>query len=262
MKLNLQMFVLIIGNARSGSTLLGSVLDAHPNATVANETIDSANLWRGLTGREIVQNILKNAEAQAISGRPSSGYLYQISIPPRAKHQINVVGDKVWNPATLLLHGDYNLLPSLEDRLGIPVMLLHSIRNPYDVVATMHMRSGAPVSDRIKWYRAHCESVAAIEERIPGDRLIHVHHEELVRRPAEIIRSCCERLHLEIHDQHIGHCRKILFTEPRLTRDQVEWQATDIGSVQDMIHAFHWLDVYDGSNPVCAKPAKRDTCDD
>lgn len=37
-------FVLIVGNARSGSTLLGAVLDGHPEAVVANESYSSFTL--------------------------------------------------------------------------------------------------------------------------------------------------------------------------------------------------------------------------
>ena len=34
---DLRCFVLIVGNARSGSTLLGAALDGHPRAIVDNE---------------------------------------------------------------------------------------------------------------------------------------------------------------------------------------------------------------------------------
>jgi hypothetical protein len=40
--------LLILGNARSGSTILGAVLDAHPNMVVANEKLESFHPWYGL----------------------------------------------------------------------------------------------------------------------------------------------------------------------------------------------------------------------
>ena len=46
---DLRCFVLIVGNARSGSTLLGAALDGHPRAIVANEMGESMTLWRGLS---------------------------------------------------------------------------------------------------------------------------------------------------------------------------------------------------------------------
>lgn len=43
---NLTSFLLIVGNARSGSTLLGAAIDAHPSAVISNESTGSWELWK------------------------------------------------------------------------------------------------------------------------------------------------------------------------------------------------------------------------
>jgi len=122
-------FVLIVGNPRSGSTLLGAAIDAHPLAVVANETEGSVNLWRTLPGPEILRTIYERARANAATGRLSEGYRYQIGPAPDVKPDIRLVGDKTWNPTILTLHGNPGLLPSLEERLcgflGLPVVAEH-----------------------------------------------------------------------------------------------------------------------------------------
>src|SRR5271163_188436 len=97
----LRNFVLVVGNARSGSTLLGSILDAHPNAAVANETPGSANFWREMDRGEILREILDNSRRNHEAGRLSEGYRYLIDHTPRTESNLSMMGDKVWNPATL-----------------------------------------------------------------------------------------------------------------------------------------------------------------
>lgn len=129
--IQIEKFLLIIGNARSGSTILGAVLDAHPNIVVANETIESGHLWRGLDGEKILAGIFQNAEQQALESTRSAVCGQKSAWPPSKKQDIRVMGDKIWNPATLFLHGKYNLIPSLEERVVAPVALIHACRNPF-----------------------------------------------------------------------------------------------------------------------------------
>ena len=106
----LECFVLIVGNARSGSTLLGAALDGHPRAVVANEMGDSMTLWRGQTRDEVLARVVSHAGFNASKDRASAGYHYQIGPPPGDKQGVIVAGDKTWNPTLLLLHGTPTLL--------------------------------------------------------------------------------------------------------------------------------------------------------
>jgi hypothetical protein len=241
---NLQGFVLIVGNARSGSTLLGATLDGHPRLVVANETAASANFWRGLDRGAILGEVLDNAERNAAAGRPSEGYAYQVGPPPSAKADIRVAGDKIFNPATLLLHGDHALLPSLEERLGVPVRVIHAIRDPFDTVATMHRRSGAPVADRIRWYFMHCEAAAAIGARLPPDRFLDSHHEDLLAAPDVELERLCRFLGVAADPDHVAAVKRILFAVPRRTRADVAWTDADRDAVHAGIARFPWLARY------------------
>ncbi len=246
-------FVLIVGNARSGSTLMGAVLDGHPRMVIANETSASATFWRGLDGREILREVWDNAERNAGQGRPSEGYSYQIGPPPSQKRDVVVAGDKIFNPATLLLHGDYGLIPSLEERLVVPVRLIYAIRNPFDTIATMHRRSGAPLADRIRWYFIHCEAAEALRARLPPDRFLESHHDDLLANPDDELARLCGFLRVGIDDDHRRAVRSALFASPRRTRSQVAWGHADVGAVQAGIERFACLARYAGS---CAEFAR------
>jgi hypothetical protein len=243
---HLSRFVLIVGNARSGSTLLGAVLDGHPQAVIANESASSMALWRDLSAAQIVADVLDNATRNAAAGRPSEGYSYQIGPPPAAKPALLVAGDKAWNPATLILHGNHGLIPSLEARLGVPVAIIHAIRDPFDVIATMHARSGAPVADRIRWYFMHCEAAAAIRDRLPADRFLDSHHEDLLADPPAAIERLCGFLQLPVDPAHVAAVQARLFDRPRRTRTAVDWQDADVTAIRAGIDRFAFLSRYAG----------------
>jgi len=241
---HLHRFALIVGNARSGSTLLGAVLDGHPRAVIANESASSMALWRDLSAAQILADVLDNAARNAATGRPSEGYSYQIGPPPATKPALLVAGDKVWNPATLILHGNHDLIPSLETRLGVPMAIIHAIRDPFDVIATMHARSGAPVADRIRWYFMHCEAAAAIRDRLPADRFLDSHHEDLLADPPAAIERLCGFLHLPLDPGHVAAVQARLFARPRRTRSTVDWQEADVAAIRAGIARFAFLSRY------------------
>jgi len=237
-------FALIVGNARSGSTLMGAVLDGHPRIVIANESAASATFWRGVDGPAILQEVWDNAERNAAAGRPSEGYSYQVGPPPSRKREVAVAGDKVFNPATLLLHGDHGLIPSLEGRLGVPVRLIYAIRNPFDTIATMHRRSGASIADRIRWYFMHCDAAEALRARLPTDRFLESHHDDLLADPDTEVSRLCGFLGLAVDADHLQAVRRTLFASPRRTRSQVDWAAADLAAVQEGIARFPCLGRY------------------
>jgi hypothetical protein len=247
-------FVLIVGNARSGSSLLGAVLDAHPAAVVANETDGSVNLWRDLSGPEILRLIYETATRNAAAGRPSEGYRYQIGPPPQSKTAIRLVGDKTWNPALLMLHGNPAFLASLEARLGIPVRLVHAIRNPFDTIATMQRRSGASLEDRTRWYFMHCDAAAALRERLPAARFLDSHHADLLAEPAGELRRLGEFLGLPACDDHCAAVTKLLYDRPRRTAASVPWTAGQIAGVSRRMAEFDFLHRYLDDTPAVTGP--------
>lgn len=245
---SLQCFTLIIGNARSGSTVLGSVIDAHPSAIIANETTSSANFWRDLNRQTILEEICRNSEKNNSSGRISEGYSYSIKQNNFNVDDITVMGDKAWNPSTLLLHGDYALLARLESTLAVPIRIIHAIRNPFDVIATMHTRSTAPVRDRILWYFMHCDAVCAIRDYHRDVRFLDVHHEDLILNPNNTLIKLCDFLGMEVTESHIKACEELLFPTPKMTRSTIKWNKEDKDMVLQKMSQYDFLAMYSEDN--------------
>jgi hypothetical protein len=242
-------FVLIVGNARSGSTLLGGVLDGHPHAVVANESSSSYNLWRNLTKPDILRDVYDNASQMAAERRLSEGYRYQIGGSTASKDRVLVIGDKVWNPSLLLLHGDPGLLPSLEKRLGMPVKLVYAVRNPFDAIATMHRRSGAPIADRIRWYFMHCDAAAAVAHRLPPERFLESHHADLLAAPENELARLVDFVGLKWDESHLEAVRQMIFPKPRRTAVEVAWRSEEIAEIVRRTSEFPFLHRYLAESP-------------
>jgi hypothetical protein len=204
--------------------MLGSILDVHPNSIVANETSASSSFWRNLDRQSILNDIFVSSENNRRNGRISEGYDYSIKKQTSDTYSdILVMGDKIWNPATLLLHGDFGLLNRLEKLLGVSIKIIHSIRNPFDVIATMHFRSGAPMKDRFLWYFIHCDAVSAIRNRFNEFQYIDIHHELLIENPCGTIDKLCQFLDLECKVEYLDACKERLYDKPKKTRYNCIW---------------------------------------
>lgn len=241
---NLTSFLLIVGNARSGSTLLGAAIDAHPSAVISNESTGSWELWKKMSREQILTHIYDNAMAMAAARRPSEGYHYQIGPAPNDKSAIVVAGDKMWNPSVLLMHGSAKILPDLENRLNVPVKIIEAVRNPFDVIASMHQRSGLPVRDRIRWYFMHCEATAALHERLSAENLTVSHHADLLANPDLELTRLCKFLKLSPCASHIAAVKKALLPQPRKTSARIDWNPADVAEITRRMGDFGTLARY------------------
>lgn len=237
----LEKYVLVIGNSRSGTTIVGSILDSHPRIICGNETASSATYWRGATFESITVEIHENSARNAKQGRPSEGYHYAIASAP--KSDIAVLADKIWNPAVLVLAGDRMLLSRLQDKMGVPISLIHCVRNPFDTIATMHRKSGATIQDRIRWYFMHCEAIQMLIER--GDTpILEMHNEELVRDAQGASRDIFNWLGYPASQQHLAEIRSVVSPTYNRARQALAWEHHLVDEVQRRASAFPFLSRY------------------
>jgi hypothetical protein len=236
-------FALVVGNARSGTTIVGSIIDAHPQMICANETTGSSHRWEGMTGAEIVAEIVENSERQYAAGRESSNYRYRIETDPKLFRDILVIADKIWNPTLLLLHGDHGLLGRIEQSVGAPVSIVHCVRNPLDAIATMHRRSGASLHNRARWYFMHCEAAQALMER--RDRPMYtIYHEDILLDPDQEIHNLYEFFGLTTPSVTFRRIKSILFAEQKKTYLSVRWPRAVIGHISTYAGRFEFLRRY------------------
>ncbi|HXG39463.1 MAG TPA: sulfotransferase [Candidatus Limnocylindrales bacterium] len=244
-------YCLFVGHARSGHSILGALLDAHRRAVVSDELDALRYLGWGFGRDQLLQLSLDVSRAQAQGERRKAGRdgrTYSYFVPGQWQgrfEELLVVGDSKAGWTTRRLAADPSLLDRVERVMApIEVRFVHVVRNPFDNVSTMVIRSGRPLDEAIERYFENCRTIVALAARIGPDRVLRVAHEDLVERPRETLRETCRFLGLDAPDDYLAACAGILFPTPSRSRDRVPWSAERRERVAREIERFEFLAGY------------------
>ena len=247
----LRHYCMFVGTPRSGHSLIGGLLDAHPDAVIAHE----AGALRYLTarfGRErLFRILLDNARARAGEGRTSGEYSYRVPGQWQGRHrELRVIGDKQAEGATLRLRARPWLLDRVRDTVALPIRVLHVVRNPFDNIATMARRAAAgdvaeaDLTEATDRYFALSDTVAEIRSRLGADEWIELRHEAFLTRPKDGLRALCERLELEADEAYLEACAGIVYDSPHRSRDGAPWTGRTLDAITDRMAGHPHLSGY------------------
>src|SRR5688572_13570759 len=162
-----------VGYPRSGHTLVAALLTAHPEIVIANEIGALDWVRRGLNRSQVLSMILKSDRDFARRSYHFLNYSYRVPNQWQGRFEkIRVVGDKDGGRDTRLLHRQPDLLGRLADRLRLRLRVLHVLRNPFDMLATVINRRAQfggpiPLDEAIRLGADHVASVQNVLERCP-----------------------------------------------------------------------------------------------
>ncbi|MDP9420556.1 MAG: sulfotransferase [Actinomycetota bacterium] len=245
---DLQAYCMFVGYARSGHSLLGSLLDAHPNAVIAHE-LDALRYFRlGFTKKQVYSLILENARLFAAGGcRAKVDYNYAVPNQYQGRYErLQVIGDKKGGRTTRRLADRPALLERVRRVVAIPLRIIHVVRNPYDNIATMHHRTGQgrPLDEKVAYYFSLCATIARLKQRLEPDEVIDLRHEELVADPESSLARVGAFLGLEMSADYVRDCSSLLFTSPSRTRDRAPWTNALQAQVDREIRRYEFLEGY------------------
>ncbi len=221
--MDVEVYCMFVGYGRSGHSLIGSLLNAHSDAVVAHELDALKWVNRRVSRSQLYALILRRDQWFGQNGREWTGYSYAVPGQYQGSYrQLRVVGDKRGGGSTLRLARDPEALQRLRSRVGVPVRLIHVVRDPYDNVAAMSIRSERPIDQALDTYLLQAETVQRLSD-VVGDDLITIHHEALIERPDDQIREICEFVGLEADDSYLAAMSSTVAKSPNRTRDRVEW---------------------------------------
>jgi hypothetical protein len=242
----IQIYCMFIGHPRSGHSLFGSLLDAHPEIVVAHEFNALKFIQRNTDRNELFYRLWRRSKQFTRHGRRWNGYKYKVPNQwhGRYKH-LKVIGDKKGGSSTDALKSNPDLLNQLRQIVVVPVKTLHVIRNPFDNIRTVsryyHRNRLLPA---ITGYFSRCAVIKQIKQTmIPGDWL-DVYHEDVVADPNKALKIACQFLGLATTVDYLNDCASIVFDEPRKRRFEINWSHDQRKLVEDNIGQFDWLSRY------------------
>jgi hypothetical protein len=225
---------LFVGAPKTGHSLVGSLLDAHPRMAVAHESDVLLQLRAGFRRRQILALLLENTVRHAARGRRESGYDYVVPGQWQGRWQtLRVIGDKHAEGTALRLR----LFPGLWSRLDRELAgtrFIHVVRNPFDAIAslTRPARRRLDVGSATDYYFFLVSEIPVLRERVGEERFLEVRHEDLVAAPAETLASVCGFLGEEAPADYLAACAAIVFETPRRARAEVTWTPTEVREVE------------------------------
>lgn len=273
-------FVFFLGCDRSGSSILGSLMDAHPHAIIANE-------WRfpmftdkssSPSLRKDLFNKLYSASAKnKVKKRSHSDKGYTLVVDGLWQgaydEYIEIIGDKT---------SGFDVIPFLRSKrkfrknyevlknhLNIPIRAIQAVRNPFDVIATgaiikalgnekfrdlkLKVRQNktggklnAPrhVEQEINYVFDMYTSARDIKYIMGWENVLDVHNVDLVDDPRRTISRIFKFLGVETTEQYLDMCANKVFKSESQSRNLVLWTLKQIEQVETRMREFRVLDRY------------------
>lgn len=239
-------FCLFVGVNRSGSSLVGSLVNAHRNALIAHELNALHFVRRRFTRAQLFYLLRAQDRAFEQAGRQWYGYDYRIENQWQGRcERLLVIGDKHAGGATHLLGRRPELVQQLAARVQASVKMIHVVRHPLDNIATIHRRQNLSLEAATTYYFDHAATNARLVRKY-GPDVLTIALEDVIAEPQPHLARACAFLDLDAPPNYLACCADAVFAEPRQSRHSVEWPAELVADVQRRSAGVSFLSRYTG----------------
>ncbi|WP_263792014.1 sulfotransferase [Salinibacter sp.] len=218
-------YCMFVGYPRSGHSLIGALLDAHPHMVVAYELNALKYVQAGFSESALYYLLLRRSKAFARRGARSAGYSYYVPgqhngeyVPP-----LRVIGDKKGGASSEILGRSPKALDILQNTVGPPVKFIHVIRHPLDNIATISRKHGMTPKQATDYYFRLCRTVENVKRESRKEKWCDVHLEAFIKRNTANLKKLCLFLGEETPPSYLRECSEIVFDSPNKPRSLIDW---------------------------------------
>lgn len=241
----LEKLVVFIGSERSGSTVCGSLLDAHPDIVISTEFNLVHQMTHGLCKEQLAKLMLYSAQSFKRKGANWTGYSYNIpALHQGTYNNLRIIGDKKANSSALLFAKNTNYIPELESLFNVPLKMVHMIRHPLDVIATISQRSLENFDQVLAFYFKTNWSVQTIINQHP-EKVITLRHEDLCAEPIGLLKQLMDFLEIDANEDYYRECAAFIKPPRQSSRERVQWTPEQLDSIRKHIRQHSFLASYD-----------------
>ena len=243
-------YCMFIGYPRSGHSLCGALLNAHPEMMLAHELDALMYVDHGIARDQLYALILKR-DRWFTRQRECKAVDFNFHVPNQWQgrfRQLTVIGDKQGGLSTVRLQKHPHLLARLRRIVQVPLKIIHIVRNPFDNISTMIRRRGGTLDENIRSYFVRVDTNARLIAADTESEIITLRHEDLIARPTESLKLLVSFIGLDASEDYLADCAGIVFDSPSRSRQKMEWPAERIAEVQAKIDACPFLRGYSFDN--------------
>ena len=274
-------FVFFVGYSRSGHSILGTILDAHPHVVIANEfflfkkfasDLERApeKTWTANLMNKLYQKSVFDPNQMRASEK--KGYTLNIDglWQGNFDRHIEVIGDKSggWTTMSYLRDkvGFKKNYQKLKDKLSMPIRIIHGLRNPFDMIATrlaigistktfrqlkqkpsntkkLHMPSAVERGITTQ-FRQIAAVVEMIDTVLGPENVLEVHNCDLVNDPRNTISKLFDFLDVETSEHFLDTCSDKIFKSTSRSRDLIEWSPKQVSRIEQKMKKYKMLSRY------------------
>ena len=238
-------YCMFVGYPRSGHSLTGALLNAHPDIVIAHE-LDALDLVeRGYTRTEIFASLLMRDRWFTRNG--SNWYEFNYRVPNQWQgrfQKLKVIGDKKGGTSAAHLLRNPSLLGKLRDIVQLPLRLVHITRNPFDNIATLSRRRKLTLDEAAHAYFDLASSNEHVLKTSRPEEIITLRHEDIIHHPQEQLRKLLDFLGVEATEKYLSDCAVIVFETPRKSRLKETWSDELKGWIEGEIGKYPFLHSY------------------
>lgn len=274
---------LFIGHDRSGHSLIGHLLNQHPNAAVAHEynLLEQIQIHGAGRIHQLLIVMLKLARHTQNKDLVATGYRYsKLNIDSPDDAQIHVLGDKKAAQTTnALAKKGVKMLKALA-RADKSLKFIFIARNPYDVITSTLIRhvfrestmfeynltidecaekvGGDPrcrreLSERLPIFMEdHCQRIRAVQTLLDDQRwpLLIAHLDEFTKEPTAELLKILDFLELEAPPGYLEEAvKQVRPTSQSRNLIQGLWSDESIAQIADALRDHDFLRGYSFESP-------------
>ena len=271
--------VLTIGFPRSGSSLLGYLLTAHPSMVVADEPAITTNFVKYSGALKEIDKEIRPRTYNLYEANLTEMFDYilgvdhirwkQASVFEKKKRKDNrvakirrhryaymptqyqgrfkrlkVIGVKYSEINSRILSEDgvlENLKKKLEER-DISLKFIFTVRNPYDIFAS---GTNARRGKMQQHFTTMCECNARILKQVRTRDVFISRHEDMVKGPSSQLTKLCDFLQVPISQGYLEDCSCLVAKELHRSRYEHDWTKEREKEIASSIEKYDFFSGYD-----------------
>jgi len=240
---DVECLVIFMGNPRSGTTLVRSIIDAHPEAIIANELHILRLLKSSTSWMQIVQGICMNVTK--FNADPVwTDYSYKIDGATLKRKNIRIIGDKRSAGTVHELMEHPELAAKLLSCCPVPIKIIRCVRNPYDVISTRTVRNGLSLTENMDRYFEIERNASLLTKEFKPAGVHYVYHEELINNTEHTIKGLLNFLNLELSKSLLNSYSSMIYKSPNLSRYKLKWSDDELLKAEEAAQKIPHLGFY------------------
>lgn len=241
---SVERYVMFVGASRSGHSLVGSLLNAHPNVVIAHQLHALRYVAAGYRRMQLFEMILRTDRRYGRRGRVSNKGRFKYVVPGQWQGRytrLSVIGDK---RGAELLERRPELLDDLRSLVSVPVRVVNVVRNPFDAISTMSVRFRVDLEQAAERYFRFTRMTGVIRQSLAEEEWLDLRHEDLIMNPKSALARLCDFAGVDAEQGYLDDCASIVYQRPHQSRYEAPWTPQLIEQVERELGKFAFLDGY------------------